>query len=190
MTGFLFLLHGLISLLLIVVILMQSGRGGGLTEMFSSGESMFGAKTNEFMVKVTTAFCVLFFVTSLALAYLSAQKGRSLLSGVEIDQPEDVKNPLEEVLDDAQSDMDEILNPDLSSQSSSEGLGQDAPVGEAFLKNLQKLSEQTKKNAAEGMENMKDGSKELLEKAADMMKDGTEELEDEVEEMKKETTSQ
>lgn len=81
MTGFVMFLHALVSVLLLVIILMQSGRGGGLTEGFASAESMFGAQTNEFMIKATTVFAGLFLITCLGLAVLSSQKGKSLMSG-------------------------------------------------------------------------------------------------------------
>lgn len=80
MTGFFMFLHTVISVLLLVIILMQSGRGGGLTESFASAESMFGAKTNEFMIKATTVFASLFLITCLGLAVVSSQKGKSLMS--------------------------------------------------------------------------------------------------------------
>lgn len=67
------------AILLITVILMQSGRGGGLTESFASAESMFGAKTNEFMVRATVILSGVFLVTSLILAHLSSKKDRSLI---------------------------------------------------------------------------------------------------------------
>jgi len=80
MTGFFMFLHALVCILLATIILMQSGRGGGLTEGFAGAESMFGAKTNEFMIKATTLFSVLFLTTCLVLAVLSARKDRSLMS--------------------------------------------------------------------------------------------------------------
>lgn len=80
MTGFMMFLHALVAVLLIVIILMQSGRGGGLTEGFASAESMFGAKTNEFMVKATTVFASLFLITCLGLAIFSSQRGKSLMA--------------------------------------------------------------------------------------------------------------
>jgi len=80
MTGLAMFIHGFVSILLMVIILMQSGRGGGLTESFSSAESMFGAQTNAFMIKATTVFATLFLVTCLGLAVLSSQKGKSLMT--------------------------------------------------------------------------------------------------------------
>ena len=76
---FLIVIHVLTAVLLITVILMQSGRGGGLTESFSSAESMFGAKTNELMVRATAVLAGLFLVTNLSLAYINAKKERSLM---------------------------------------------------------------------------------------------------------------
>ncbi|MCK4881842.1 MAG: preprotein translocase subunit SecG [Candidatus Omnitrophica bacterium] len=80
MTGFVMFLHASVAVFLIVIILMQSGRGGGLTEGFASAESIFGAKTNEFMIKATTGFAAAFLITCLGLAVLSAQKNKSLMS--------------------------------------------------------------------------------------------------------------
>ena len=80
MIGFFIAVHALACIVLVVFILMQSGRGGGLTEAFASAESMFGAKTNQFMVRTTAVFVAVFFITSLSLAYLSAQKGKSLMA--------------------------------------------------------------------------------------------------------------
>ncbi|HQP12009.1 MAG: preprotein translocase subunit SecG [Candidatus Omnitrophica bacterium] len=78
----LIVIHVLTAVLLITVILMQSGRGGGLTESFASAESMFGARTNEFMVRVTTILAVIFLVTNLSLAYVNSKKERSLMQDV------------------------------------------------------------------------------------------------------------
>jgi preprotein translocase subunit SecG len=80
MFTFVLIVHVLMSLLLIMLVLMQSGRGGGLTESFSGAESMFGAKTDAVMVKATTVFAFVFLITSLSLAFLSAQRDKSLLT--------------------------------------------------------------------------------------------------------------
>ena len=56
MTGLILFLHAIISILLATIILMQSGRGGGLTEGFQAAESLFGAQTSSFLVKGTTIF--------------------------------------------------------------------------------------------------------------------------------------
>lgn len=81
MLTFTMIVHSLICIILVVVILMQAGRGGGLTESFASAESMFGAQTNEFMIKATTALSVVFLITCLGIAVLSAKKEQSLMAG-------------------------------------------------------------------------------------------------------------
>ncbi len=80
MIGFVMFLHAIVCILVVTIVLMQSGRGGGLTEAFSSAESMFGAKTNEMLIKATTVVTICFFVTSITLAILSAKRGKSLMT--------------------------------------------------------------------------------------------------------------
>ena len=79
MTGFIMFIHALICILLTTVILMQAGRGGGLTEAFAGGESMFGAQTNEFLIRATSVLTILFVVTCLGLAIMSARSTKSIM---------------------------------------------------------------------------------------------------------------
>ena len=79
MITFVIIIHTLIAILIGVVILMQSGRGGGLTEMASGAESMFGAQTNAFMIRATTVLATLFLVTSLSLAVMSSKSDQSIM---------------------------------------------------------------------------------------------------------------
>ena len=76
----------MVCALLIAIILMQSGRGGGLTESFAAAESMFGAKTNSILIRATTVLSLIFLVTSLSLAFLSTQQRQSLMSGADISE--------------------------------------------------------------------------------------------------------
>ena len=79
MFNFIIVVHILVCILLALIILMQSGRGGGLTEGFAAAESMFGAKTNVVLVRATTVLASLFLATCLSLAFLSTQKSKSLI---------------------------------------------------------------------------------------------------------------
>lgn len=76
---FILVIHSIACILLVLTVLMQAGRGGGLTESFSSAESVFGAQTSSFMVKATGILATIFFTTSLILAFLSARQERSLM---------------------------------------------------------------------------------------------------------------
>lgn len=82
MMGIIIALHVIVCVLLIIIILIQAGRGGGLVEGFAGVESMFGPKTNEFLTRATTTLSILFFVTCLSLALISARQSRSLMHGV------------------------------------------------------------------------------------------------------------
>jgi len=82
MIGLVIAVHIIICVLLITVILIQAGRGGGLVEAFSNVESMFGPKTNAFLARVTTTLAILFFISCVTLALMSAQRSRSLMRNV------------------------------------------------------------------------------------------------------------
>lgn len=82
MTIFLMIVHVLVCLFLIAVILLQAGRGGGLSEMAGGSnqtQSILGTQTNVFMTRLTEICAVVFIVTSLSLAIISTQRGKSLI---------------------------------------------------------------------------------------------------------------
>jgi len=83
MMGVIIALHISICALLIIIILIQAGRGGGLVEGFSGVESMFGTKTNTFLTRTTSILSVLFFLTCLSLALLSARQSKSLMRDIQ-----------------------------------------------------------------------------------------------------------
>ena len=79
MFGIIIGIHVAVCILLIVIVLIQQGKGGGLIDSLSSAESIFGTKTNTFLVKSTSVFAVIFFITCLSLAFFSIQKSKSLI---------------------------------------------------------------------------------------------------------------
>jgi preprotein translocase subunit SecG len=71
------IIHVLVSVALIFIVLLQTGRGSEIGAAFGSGASqtLFGSSgTSGFMTKVTTAAVVIFMVTSLALAYFYSHR--------------------------------------------------------------------------------------------------------------------
>ncbi|MDD5129581.1 MAG: preprotein translocase subunit SecG [Candidatus Omnitrophica bacterium] len=88
MMTFLIAIHVTACVVLIVLVLIQRGRGAGLVESFAGVESMFGTKTSVFLTRTTTIMSVVFFITCLALAVLSVKQSKSLMRNI---QPEAVK---------------------------------------------------------------------------------------------------
>ena len=79
---FLMIIHVIVCFVLIMVVLLQAGRGGGFSDMLGGGQpqSLFGTQTNDFMVRATEVCAILFVVTSLSLAIISTQRGKSLVA--------------------------------------------------------------------------------------------------------------
>jgi len=85
MYGILLSVHILICFATILVVLLQSGKGGGLAGAFGGGGStIFGGRgAGTILTRATMVLGALFFVTSLTLALLSSPRtsgaGKSLL---------------------------------------------------------------------------------------------------------------
>ena len=72
------IVHVIVCFLLIIVVLMQSSKGGGLSGAFGGGGGqaiLGGRETATFLSKATTYLAVIFMLTSLSLAFLSAGRG-------------------------------------------------------------------------------------------------------------------
>ncbi len=77
MTTFLVIVHVVVSAVLVVVILLQAGKGTGLGGAFGgSSQAVFGGRgAQTFLGKVTSASAAVFMLTSLSLSYLSTRSG-------------------------------------------------------------------------------------------------------------------
>ncbi len=76
MTILLIILHVTVSVAMIAIVLLQSGKGAEMGASFGAGgsQSVFGAGGGStFMSKLTTAAAIIFMLTSLTLAYRSSQ---------------------------------------------------------------------------------------------------------------------
>jgi len=71
MITFLIGIHILVSIALIVIVLLQMGKGAQAGASFGAGSSqtMFGSTGGNIMTKVTAGVAVVFMLTSLSLAY-------------------------------------------------------------------------------------------------------------------------
>jgi preprotein translocase subunit SecG len=76
-------IHIIVSLFLIFIILIQSGKGEGLSDVFGGGSSqttIFGSRAGNFLTKATTASAIIFMVTCLSLAFMSKKRGASVVT--------------------------------------------------------------------------------------------------------------
>jgi preprotein translocase subunit SecG len=74
------ILHVFVCLFLILVVLLQQGRGGGLGSAFGGATAqVFGGRgAGNFMTRLTAICAVVFMATSISLAYLSSAGDREL----------------------------------------------------------------------------------------------------------------
>ena len=77
----LIVVHVLVALALILVVLLQVGKGQSIGAAFggaSSSQTIFGSRgPATFLSRLTTVAAALFMITSLSLAYFSAHRGQS-----------------------------------------------------------------------------------------------------------------
>ena len=79
-------LYVFVCAFLLVVVLMQQGKGGGLQAAFggSGSDAAFGARASaSVLTRATTVFGALFMVGSMALAIMGQRGTSSVLSGVD-----------------------------------------------------------------------------------------------------------
>ncbi|PLX84760.1 MAG: preprotein translocase subunit SecG [Desulfuromonas sp.] len=80
MTYFLISVHIIVCIALIVIVLLQGGKGAEIGASFGAGASqtVFGASGSRgFIGKITVSAAVIFMLTSLTLAYFYGQPGSS-----------------------------------------------------------------------------------------------------------------
>ena len=84
MSILLIVVHVIVCIALIMIVLLQTGKGADMGAAFGGGSSqtLFGSTgASTFLSKLTTAAAIIFMITSLALAYISSHRpGGSIIS--------------------------------------------------------------------------------------------------------------
>ena len=116
-------LHVLACLGLIMIVLLQRGKGADLGAAFGgSSQTVFGSQgAGGFLTKMTTGVAVLFMFTSLGLAYLSSTRVQATIMGtpeqareveapIPVDDPgaADVEAPVAESTEPAEAPVEEV----------------------------------------------------------------------------------
>lgn len=121
METILLIIHVILSITVIGLVLIQHGKGAEAGAAFGSGASatVFGARgAGSFLTKLTTLFVALFFITSIGLFILAAQRSSDNIGSV-VDVPptqmetESPQNPseqptIEEKSEETDSDVPKI----------------------------------------------------------------------------------
>lgn len=86
------ILHLISAIALIGIVLLQAGKGGGLSGAFGSGmgsETLFGARTGDVLTKATAVMATIFILTSLGMAYMSVRSGSRVSEKIRQEQREE-----------------------------------------------------------------------------------------------------
>ncbi len=98
MNALLTIIHVVVCLILIIAVLLQSGKAGDLAGAFggAGSQSVFGPRgVTTILAKATTISAVLFMVTSMGLWILSSKSGsRSVVRGEEAEVAETTTVPV------------------------------------------------------------------------------------------------
>jgi preprotein translocase subunit SecG len=118
MSILLVVVHVIVCVALIMIVLLQTGKGADMGAAFGGGggQTLFGSTgASTFLSKLTTVAAILFMITSLGLAYVSSQKtgGSSVMT--------DIKVPMESPALPDTSDKGQTTAPQSESQPSDSG---------------------------------------------------------------------
>ena len=93
MSALLIVIHIIVCIALIMIVLLQTGKGQDMGAAFGGGASntLFGSTgASTFLGKATTAAAIIFMIPSLTLGYLSGHRMEgSVITDVEVNQPLD-----------------------------------------------------------------------------------------------------
>jgi len=92
---FIVIIHILVCILLVLIVLLQRGKGASMGAAFGgSSQTIFGSSgPGTFLGKITTLVALVFMMTSLYLAYFSASKGRSVMDSAPTAAEQTVPQP-------------------------------------------------------------------------------------------------
>ena len=112
MRTFLYTLHIITCISLVIVVLIQRGKGADMGAMLGGGgsQTVFGARgAGNFLTKITTSAAILFMVTSLTLSYFATQDSKStIFDDSEIEEPAPGAGSLGEVAEPSAGLLEEI----------------------------------------------------------------------------------
>ena len=94
-----FILHVIVCITLIMIVLLQTGKGAGIGAAFGgTTQTVFGSTgTTSFLGKLTTAFAIIFMLTSFFLAiHYRYEKSSSIMTDVKPNTQKEVPADVQE----------------------------------------------------------------------------------------------
>ncbi|MCX7974679.1 MAG: preprotein translocase subunit SecG [Candidatus Aminicenantes bacterium] len=113
MSALLVILHVIICLILIVAVLLQSGKAADLAGSFGGvgSQTAFGPRgATTLLAKITTAAAVVFMLTSIGLWLISIKGEKSVMKAVPA--VTETQKPLEETKKEPESKKENLPNPE------------------------------------------------------------------------------
>ena len=94
MMTLLYTIHVLVCLFLMLVILLQAGKGGGMGALGSGAtQQVFGGRgASSFLERLTTATAVVFMLTAVTLSYINSQSESDKLAKLSAKKKNDEKS--------------------------------------------------------------------------------------------------
>ena len=89
METLLYIVHVIVCIGMLPIILLQSGKGGGVSAVFGGGGAgtVFGSRgASNFLTRMTTGFAIVFMCTSFGLSYMSSRQ-RSVVADIQARPP-------------------------------------------------------------------------------------------------------
>ncbi|MBW1945914.1 MAG: preprotein translocase subunit SecG [Deltaproteobacteria bacterium] len=120
-------IHIIICIALILIVLLQTGKGASMGAAFGgSTQTVFGATGSaDFFEKITTAVAVIFMLTSLTLTYTSVKRGAKTIMTPPVTQEEKAfPSGTETPIGDQDQKVDSLPVPEVPSPAGSEGAEQ------------------------------------------------------------------
>jgi preprotein translocase subunit SecG len=99
MTTLILIIHIIVCIALILIVLLQTGKGADMGAVFggAGSQTLFGnTGATTFLGKLTTGAAIIFMITSLSLAYLSKSGEKSVVSDIKPAAPATQTNATEQ----------------------------------------------------------------------------------------------
>ena len=115
LSNILLVVHLIIAVTIVVLVLLQQGKGSEMGAAFGGGssQSLFGARGSaNFLSRLTSILVTCFFLTSLVLAFVYTRQGeeRSILEGTVIQQVEEHTADPSEITDETAQAVEETAS--------------------------------------------------------------------------------